>query len=320
MADEDRYRFGEAVRFSRKYQDVPETIKNNKVKEVTAAFETSINRVVALGHLPMMATSLSYMVGHSSREACAVFGISPSQMGEMPEDVSRYTNYKIDSYAKAVGDSHFRWEIRVRGSHLLNELVTMIGAFVADGIEAVLSAMIVESWGAFESLSEDLWKTAVNICPSAAVTNMTKRAQILKPSNAATISISVLQGRKFDLRSCFGDMLVEERKVNFHKFNDTKKAYKIALGDDIEAELSKHNDLYAIEQIRNLLAHRGGVADRKFIDEMIQHGNYNTTKIGDKIRLDGPLVCSIIDELVICSVVLCQAVDGWVMQHEEQKA
>jgi hypothetical protein len=75
--------------------------------------------------------------------------------------------------------------------------------------------------------------------------------------------------------------------------------------------------IYRTEKTRHLFAHRGGMVDRKFRDEMKDFPEFESLVIGERLRLTGRVVTEHVDACVKCGTGLVRAVDTWVVAHDK---
>ena len=108
-----------------------------------------------------------------------------------------------------------------------------------------------------------------------------------------------------------GSVLSLNRRVSFQSLNDIVDAYQKAFRSDLD---SVFDDLVATretEKVRHLIAHRGGVVDRKFHEEMSDSPFYKDVPIGSQLPFDGPMVSRHVDACIKTGVALFSTVDSW---------
>jgi hypothetical protein len=173
------------------------------------------------------------------------------------------------------------------------------------GLEAILAAMVMTAWMAFESLAADLWVEAVNFCPKPLADRMVEK----KPSE--TIKLSNLQNYEYNLQGKMGELFRDSKKVGFDSFNGIKSAF----GDILEQTtgiFNNHKLLRPISELRNCFAHRGGIVDARAQPSVILITGLENITAGDAAKLTGPLVRVVVTEIVRCAVELFTFVDGWI--------
>ena len=177
----------------------------------------------------------------------------------------------------------------------------MTGAIV--GIEATLAAMITAAYGALETLASDLWIAAGN--------RHSKLAENWIEKNARQFDGSVLVGHGFDLRGRMGLMLTQTRKVQFVSFSEIKKAYGDSFRESVAEAFATDKDVFVTEKVRNLIAHRAGIVDAKFKEEMIGNPEYQMLDVGEQIHFTGLMVKNRVMACLNLATALVKAVDGW---------
>ena len=176
--------------------------------------------------------------------------------------------------------------------------------YITDGVSGILAAMLSNAYAAFEALAADLWVCAVNLRPQLA-TNYIDR------TSDKSAKMSELFGEGFDLRASMGTRLIQTKKANFQTFNTIKNSYQYAFAGAADFVFSNNSEIYKAEKIRHLLAHRAGLIDPKFVNEMKDYPEFADLKAGTYFELSGPNVCKNIDVCVKISVDLFKFVDDW---------
>jgi hypothetical protein len=141
--------------------------------------------------------------------------------------------------------------------------------------ETHVASMVVMAWTAFEVLSKDLWVVAMNHGDKRAVERVfaaQNKAGGLKPDAETTkqaekmVPLSILQDFGYDLRSRMGDLLVQQKKVEFMSVKTTRIAYEAAFGAAIDGVFKGTGceEIEALEYIRNAIVHAGGRLDVRY--------------------------------------------------------
>jgi hypothetical protein len=91
-------------------------------------------------------------------------------------------------------------------------------------------------------------------------------------------------------------------------------------GEGVDAAFVGATDVFKTEQVRHLLAHRGGVIDDRFRDKMKNFPDYQDLKLGEKLELKGPTVKKHIAACAECAASLFNYVDDWTEQREKGEA
>lgn len=218
------------------------------------------------------------------------------------------------------------------------------------GMEAILHAAILGAFTAFESCATDLWIKAVDLRPSTLAYNVVMldttasvRREDKKPVDSAkqkkqprsgvkqqepTIKFTSLANHNFNVSLRMGHFLKEEGRVSFSSLWGIKTAYYDAFrtpGDDdhrTAAPLasffdSAYPELKALEAIRNLLAHRGGIVDQQFREEVEGQASLYALSLGEMIPVDGVMVQNYLRAVIQVSVFLLNFVAEWIDTHKE---
>jgi hypothetical protein len=107
-----------------------------------------------------------------------------------------------------------------------------------------------------------------------------------------------------------GKILHETRRVTFESLSEIRRAYSHAFKGTLDEAFEPVNDLVKVEKTRHLFAHRGGVVDRKFKDDMQSYQEYSELKINERLRLTGPVTRNYIDTCVRSGVALVLLADA----------
>jgi hypothetical protein len=203
------------------------------------------------------------------------------------------------------------------------------------GLEAILNAQITGMWTAFEVLAGDLWEAALNSHPHGLAELKGKRkkngeskhpplgAEDLTAPTAAkeadelrlVVSRSFLQRNKFDLKSLWGTALKPED--GFAGLKAIREAYVRAFHKDYQeiddAVMSPCFD--KLSSVRNVIVHRGGFADDKFLREVKNFSEFCGIGHKERIPIDGRMVDSLVRPAIDQSCALIKAVDAWIVDH-----
>jgi len=221
-----------------------------------------------------------------------------------------------------------RWK---NGAALLDGLVEFAGDTFALPTESMLASMITGMWTAFEVLAGDLWEAALN-CHARVLSDLKgpkKRKQEKKRSDddeppkrrpgddEATIPIKLIQKHGYDLSSKMGSLL--RNKFNFGLLESIRSAYLRAFSEhseNIEKAIFDPS-LDQLAMLRNVLVHRGGIADEDFCKTVKRFKFPHFIGIPEQtaISLTGQIVLDVIDPAIKTSVQLAQTVDSWLTKH-----
>jgi hypothetical protein len=198
------------------------------------------------------------------------------------------------------------------------------------GARAILSSMIVASWTAFESLSSDLWIAAVNAFPNPLAVNVgqspskpPREMEKDKKSQEKSFTVSKMHeyDRNFNLSAVMGNLLAEEKKVEFTSLGSTATAYEAAFGKPLN--LFEDDQLRLLEIVRNLIVHDGGKVNDEFMGKtkkanLQNHADCTEAKVGDLLPLNGEMVKRFADCSAKAGTELIRFVDRY-LQHLREK-
>jgi hypothetical protein len=96
------------------------------------------------------------------------------------------------------------------------------------------------------------------------------------------------------------DLLLAAQRVKFSSLEGIREAYSLAFSDEIKKarpgkidEVLADHGLEATAFVRNLLVHKGGVVDTRFLEESEGVPIVPRLALGDKLLLDSDLVKSL---------------------------
>jgi hypothetical protein len=187
------------------------------------------------------------------------------------------------------------------------------------GVIRWYGSLLVSAYTAFECLALDLWIAAVNSRPSLArnffepMPIKSQGSAKKKPAKAGvpdqpkneqspSLDYGVLKQNNFNLSGMMGDVLRSTDRARFGSFYDISQSYQRAfrLAEDprlktssVLAEiLSKSDaDIRALENLRNVLLHRGGIVDDKFIEHIAATSLDPAIAVKDEqVAIDGEMV------------------------------
>lgn len=178
-------------------------------------------------------------------------------------------------------------------------------------MEALLAAVIIESWTAFESLASDLWATGVDAGSgdiSARLLDSHKSFRSPEDNIGAKKSHEAGVNPKTHL----GTFLRRTEKVVLQKIKEIQFWYGRAFGEDAAKlfDETANGYIFALAAVRNALVHNAGRADAKFIDLAQRFVELRQYKIEDAILLDGEIVKKLQEASHSLAVRLIRFVDS----------
>jgi hypothetical protein len=289
----------------RNYLELPDNIIKNEYKEIAKPFRAGLDRLTSLFELPLQ------LIFWSGRLAVVKF-LGRYRCGLDPQDASQDDEPQINAailqaYNEATAEE---------GVAVLAYSARSLGFFLGDdgdhggivpaceGVEAMLAAMVMGAYAAFETLAADLWVAAVNCHPTLATNWLEKNQDKQIPG-------SVLAGYGFNTSGCMGTVLHDTKKVTFESLFDVKKHYALAFKGAVDDVFDHIDDLRMAEKTRHLFAHRGGLIDQKFKEQMKDYPEYAGATVGERLRLIGPVAGHHVTACARSGVALLKAVDTW---------
>jgi hypothetical protein len=138
----------------------------------------------------------------------------------------------------------------------------------------LLRQIIVMCWGAFEIVAGDVVRAALNAKP--AFFRSVAEARPYRESISARFLTDGLEANSFDLSRKMGDLFCDE------KIRDISR---ILIADDVVDSMLKKELLWRIFQQRNLIVHRRGIIDSRYLKNTSDTGT-----IGDHIEFKSSYV------------------------------
>jgi len=222
------------------------------------------------------------------------------------------------------------------GAHIVDDLLDREEQKVwrENAIGSLYSSLIIGAYTAFEVLATDLWLVAVNERPKSLAKYALEfaRGDTSEPKAARqepSVLLSTLAAYDFNVSGAVGDFLRESNRVKFDSLNGIQTAYKAAfrIPEDKKKRVSNqlselfkgaYNDLYAIEAVRNLMAHRGGKVDQKFLDQVKGYdAGWSATLKDQPLQLAGQQVSKLVLASVRFSSSLLVFVNDWLSKYTD---
>jgi hypothetical protein len=194
-------------------------------------------------------------------------------------------------------------------------------------LQASMMSYLTTGWTIIETMSGDLWETALNAHPStlANLTGSPKRlkgAQINKSSQRAKESKSVqldeISKHRFEVANKMGTIL--RAKFDFASLDGIREAYACAF-TEAAAQIDRaliDTSLDALSAIRNLIVHRDANADSEYLKKMKALSSLPKVEIGQHILLNGDIVVRLLKPAITTANQLLIAVDDWLAKPARQ--
>jgi hypothetical protein len=137
-------------------------------------------------------------------------------------------------------------------------------ADVADAATQLVLQATVLTWGAFEVLSREIFRSYLNLVPRAS-TKLLADSDVRKRFDLSRISIEKVAEFNFDLSSKLGDMLIEVNDLA--DFSGIKSAFFALFPMDSRLHSAlNERALWLLFQRRNVIVHRRGIVDRQYVE------------------------------------------------------
>jgi len=299
--------------------------------EVAEAFFDNMKRVNAIGVLPMFLVALAA----TNESLCAnarrnigigfddpLYGLNSS---EMPPEIGTRLDAEEDRIRLSILERSKKGTMvgPVKlGTMQLASVIT--DSHIIEGLDAILSAMIVGTWTAVETLVSDLWRTALNVHPVklAALagkwhkppkdTNIEDEAE---PSDKRTIRLEELGKRGYDLSKEMGTVL--RGRYKWGVLESVRNAYGEAFSSKFDGIITaiEHPSLDAMSATRNVLVHKAGVVDAEFLKKNRAWPGFANAEIGKSLQLNGIVVRDLIIPVHENAINLTNAVGAWLRNN-----
>ena len=194
-------------------------------------------------------------------------------------------------------------------------------------LQASMMSYVTTGWTIIETMSGDLWETALNAHPSS-LANLTgspkrlKGGQINKSSQASKESKSVqlddISKHRFDISNKMGTIL--RTKFEFASLDGIREAYACAFTER-SAQIDRaliDKSLDALNAVRNVIVHRDAQADSEYIRKIKFLSSIPKAEIGQHILLDGDVVVGLLKPAISAANQLLIAVDDWLANSANQ--
>ena len=177
-------------------------------------------------------------------------------------------------------------------------------------LTAVLSGAITNLWTAIEMFTGDLWEAALNCHPQELSQLKGRRSGAEQPK----MDISHIHRHDYNLAEVMGTLLKDRYKfTNYHSIKD---AYSDAFARDFpDIDTIIPPEIDALDCARNLLVHRAGIVDDKFIGRTRNSGLFGQLAVGDQMPVNGPIFSTFSVATATAAASLYRAVDDWIAAH-----
>jgi hypothetical protein len=308
---EGKYDFVEAGNFDRSYTNLDWKLRTSEFIEIARPFVASTNRLLSFYEWPLQLIFWSGIMGQ-------VKMLGRYHAGIDPEDDSRDAEPAVqtsimDHYTRVTGNGNPNAQKVLAHSSKILGGMTGDGGMpgippACEGVEAALAAMTMSAYATFETLASDLWICILNKHTSLADNWADKNKD-------KQLTMKDISGHGWDLSKAVGSALHITGKISFQTLKEIRMAYSQAFKGEIDSIFDGSPELVKSEKIRHLFAHRGGLVDRKFKDEMSNFDDCKNVVIGERLRLTGPVTGQLINACIGTGTSLLWAADEWSQTH-----
>jgi hypothetical protein len=303
---EGKYEYIEAGIFDRSYLELPNKLRTLEFRGIAGPFIASNNRLLSFFEFPLQMIYWALRLGQIRTIARYQAGVDPEDESRDDEPAVRAAmlkQYEKMSKSPPTQKEALTFSSYVVGS-ILGDVESVAVQQACDGIEAALAAMIMTAYATFETLATDLWVSSVNR-HTALANNWVEKNQ------GKQLTLKDMAGHGWNLSNRVGTLLHQSRRITFESLNEIRSAYSQAFKGELDSVFESHLNLVKAEKTRHLFAHRGGLIDRKFQDEMRNFDEYKKVVVGERLRLTGPVTGNLVGACVGCGVSLLLGVDNW---------
>lgn len=233
---------------------------------VCSAFRTSIKSVVSLATLPHFIVMTSVLSEQYLRIITAerirglkITSRAPKTEAGKARKATRTANRIFDRQLADGGMERVRQETTRRLSVLVDTQAHQVAAHTLTRQIAVLT------WSAFEVLARDALIAHLNTAPSKALM-LSQSAPVARKFDLDTIDLELIATHNFNLSRSMGTIL--EAKFRLDDLASIKTTYKaLAPNNAALHDALNSKELWLLAQKRNLIVHRGGIVDRKYLSQ-----------------------------------------------------
>ena len=327
------------------YQQITSKLKFDALSKPATAFISNMDRVVSLSLFPPRLIIFWHYFSRTWTQARDKITGDPDVRDEerymrllpqIAEEVLKYNPVDFLSKIDDFNDRRDRWE---NGLFMTDVMGECAGPYLTEALEAMLASMVVGTWTAFETLTHDLWISALNANPAALAElkgspkRISARAgdkmrhddkdeeddddspESDDDKKVYLGAIHRLSKGTYNLNDRMGSLLCARFK--FATLRGIREAYSSAFPDkpkerveDLDAALAD-NGLDALHAVRNVIVHRAGIADDKYTQRSKNVPLAPRLEIGDKLPLKGSLCRELVDAGTHASYYLILAVEAW---------
>lgn len=308
-------------------------VASPELTQLRAYAEANLERLVSLLLLPALAAQLG---GHEqvlAHVASAQAGVDAGALYCTAEQRQAVFDNLSQLREKArKGEFHFYYQCEGDREEAVikwySNVLSDADPLLKKGTDVVFAAAIILAYTLVESLTDDLWVTAVNVRPHTLAANVLKiKASKADEEQKPIIELTELLDFDFDLRQRMGALLKRTKRVSLDSIRAVERAYDDAFWNPDSPDKRKpcvalgaifeeyRKELIALERIRNILVHQGGKIDEEFVKSMRGFEGFGQFTEGAKLLLSGAGVARYVNCALNFSKALLSFVDGWLVKY-----
>ncbi len=292
------------------YKDHIHQLNHEAIRPIAEAFGRNMTRMASLSDCVFQAVEVALRYQSRSDTArLAIFGhLDPI---DLPDDHPQMEAFLevIEALKQTPSVFQLQFPPLVMGKTFVSEFLKEHDSFLPQGLKAILAAQLVGAWTAYETLMRDLWVVSLNEKPIPLALNALGLNRQSKSQRASkgSFDYEVLARCDFNLSGQMGTILADSKEFCFERVDGIRAAYEKVFGEQIAEGFERakrdggkehieqwkdahEKGLVALEALRNVIVHNGGVADKRFLEKVAKDPRYNSLKRGDEVPISGGLV------------------------------
>jgi hypothetical protein len=305
------------------------------ITDTAMTFRRNVQRIISLSTLPL---SLCFWATEMELARCqASYQVAKTLPDSVPDDVVK----KCIALVNEILNDRMAESAKTKESleHSKQQSITLFSTILsiqqlsrmptALGVDAMLTSQLVGIWTAFETLAVDLWKASLNAHPKTLshLQGTQKRIQrnckgkdvdgvSSEPDKSLKLhAIHRLTEGTCDIRNAMGTLL--QPLFPFQRLEGIRAAYSAAFSkksEKVDGALS-HECLDVLCHIRNLIVHRAGIVDARFVSDTLQYDAAPKVAAGHSLEVTGSVVVELANPVIECGVELISAVLDWLQEN-----
>jgi hypothetical protein len=317
------------------YRKLVDDIQTDNLKSVVAAFIQNINQLAALSKMPVKLFYWGSVIGQNF--VVAYQDVTKKKFVFPPDSKTLEENISLIVERERIWTSKMVEQLKVDEERQTKvekdsyqELLFLLPLDVplADSTKAILFAVVIGAWTAFETLASDAWIGAYDALPREAKRQCGDQLRIqnrMKPNPDGQTSGKKKAEKFQDNTGLSGEELVSEKEIWFSKLEWTRHHYcrlfseklRFCETDSIDRVLADIR-LDGVNLVRNLLIHKFGIADDKYVRDSKLYPLAPQLELGASLALDGVSASEFVSVVTELGTKLAKAVDAWTQATKTQ--